>query len=65
MGVVGGLGQSGAGTLRVIELTEDGFQDKLTIPSDLRNMYQEEIGAFAEAVLNDTEPPIYLLKWCS
>jgi len=58
MVVEGVLGQSGAGTLRVIELTENGLQDKFIIPSDMRNMYQEEIEAFAEAVLNDTEPPV-------
>ncbi len=49
------LGQTADGVLRVVETCE-GAEEYLRIESDCRNMYQEEIESFAEAVINDTDP---------
>ncbi len=51
------LGQTPGGVLQVVE-TYEGAQEYLRIESDCRNMYQEEIEAFADAVINDTNPPM-------
>ncbi len=51
------LGQTADGVLRVVETCE-GAEEYLRIESDCRNMYQEEIESFAEAVINDTDPPM-------
>jgi len=51
----GVLGQTPDGVLRVME-THKGPEEYLRIKSDCRNMYQEEIEAFAEAIINDTDP---------
>jgi len=53
----GVLGQTPSGVLRVVE-TYEGAQEYLRIESDCRNMYQEEIEAFARAIINDTDPPM-------
>jgi len=53
----GVLGQTPGGVLRVVE-TYEGAEEYLRIESDCRNMYQEEIEAFAGAIINDTEPPM-------
>jgi len=53
----GVLGQAPGGVLRVVE-TDEGAEEYLRIESDCRNMYQEEIQAFAKAIINDTDPPI-------
>jgi len=53
----GVLGQAPGGVLRVVEAYE-GAEEYLRIESDCRNMYQEEIEAFAEAIINDTDPPM-------
>ncbi len=53
----GVLGQTNGGVLRVVE-TYEGAKEYLMIESDCRNMYQEEIEAFAGAIINDTDPPI-------
>ena len=55
--VQGALGQTPGGTLRVVQSYE-GAEEYLRIESDGRNMYEQEISAFAEAILNDTEPPM-------
>ena len=52
----GVLGQTPGGVLRVVE-TYEGAEEYLRIESDCRNMYQAEIEAFAEAIINDTDPP--------
>lgn len=52
------LGQTPGGVLRVFEVVDTDMEEKLRIDSDGRNMYQGEIEAFAEAILNDTEPPV-------
>lgn len=51
------LSQTPDGVLRVLE-TDEGAVEHLRIVSDERNVYVAEIEAFAEAVLNDTVPPI-------
>ncbi len=53
----GVLGQGANGVLRVVGDYE-GAEEYLRIESDCRNMYQGEIEAFAEAVINDTSPPM-------
>jgi len=53
----GVLGQTPTGVLRVVE-TYEGAEEYLRVESDCRNMYQEEIEAFAEAITNDTDPPM-------
>jgi len=53
----GVLGQAPDGMLRVME-THKGPKEYLRIESDCRNMYQAEIEAFAEAIINDTNPPM-------
>lgn len=53
----GVLGQASDGVLRVVE-ADGGPEEYLRIESDCRNMYQEEIEAFAEAIINDTDPPV-------
>ena len=50
----GVLGQGAGGTLRVLE----GGGEYLRIESEGRNMYEQEISAFAQAILDDTEPPM-------
>ncbi len=51
----GVLGQDAGGLLQVVEQYV-GADEYLRIESDGRNMYEQEITAFADAVLNDTEP---------
>ncbi len=51
------LGQTPDGVLRVVEAFA-GTKEYLKIESDCRNMYEEEIKAFAEAIINDTDPPM-------
>ncbi len=51
------LSQTPDGVLRVVE-GDEGAVEHLRIISDERNVYHAEIQAFAEAVLNDTAPPI-------
>ena len=51
------LSQTPDGVLRVLE-TDEGAAEYLRIVSDERNVYIAEIEAFAEAVLNDSVPPI-------
>ena len=53
----GVLGQTPGGVLRVVE-TYEGAEEYLRIESDCRNMYQAEIEAFAEAIINNTDPPM-------
>jgi len=53
----GVLGQTSGGVLRVVE-NSNRKKEYLRIESDCRNMYQEEIEAFAEAIINDTNPPM-------
>ena len=53
----GVLGQTASGVLQVVEEYE-GADEHLRIESDGRNMYEQEITAFADAILNDTEPPM-------
>jgi len=52
------VGVTNGGTLRVLSRGDRGFEEKLRIESNEQNMYQLEFEAFADAVLNDTEPPI-------
>ncbi len=56
LGARGVLGQTPGGVLRIVE-TYEGAEEYLRIESDCRNMYHEEIEAFAAAVINDTDPP--------
>ena len=55
--IQGNTGQTSDGVLRVVG-TPDGKEKYPRIESDCRNMYQEEIEAFAEAIINDTDPPM-------
>jgi len=55
--VQGMLGQTPDGVLHVVD-AYGGSEEYLRIESDCRNMYQEEIEAFAGAIINDTEPPM-------
>ncbi len=51
------LSQTPDGVLRVVA-SDEGAVEHLRIISDERNVYDAEIHAFADAVLNDTAPPI-------
>ncbi len=52
------LGVTYGGTLRLGNRGAEGFEEKQRIESNQQNMYQLEFEAFADAVLNDGEPPI-------
>jgi len=52
------MGVTSDGTLRVRTRGAKGFEEKQRIESNEQSMYQLEFEAFADAVLNDTEPPI-------
>jgi len=52
------IGVTYGGVLQVGKRGASGFEERVRIESDGRNMYQLEFEAFADAILNDTEPPI-------
>ena len=52
------IGVTNGGTLRVGTRGAKGFEEKQRIESNQQSMYQLEFEAFADAVLNDTEPPV-------
>jgi len=52
------IGISYGGTLRVGRLGASGFEESQRIESNQQNMYQLEFEAFADALVNDTEPPV-------
>lgn len=64
---VGTLNQIEQGTVKVIPNTDDGSYNALhsgktsepyELKVDFGNMYTKEIDAFANAIINDTEPPV-------
>ena len=52
------IGVTPGGYLEVGNREGDAFKARLRVDSDNRSMYQEETEAFADAVLNDREPPV-------
>jgi len=52
------IGVTNGGTLRVGTHGAKGFEEKQRIKSNKQSMYQLEFEAFADAVLNGTEPPV-------
>ena len=52
------MGVTSGGTLRVGTRGAEGFEEKHRIESNEQSMYQLEFEAFADALLNDTEPPV-------
>lgn len=52
------IGVSYGGVLRIGNRGASGFKERLRIESDGRSMYQLEFEGFADAILNDTKPPI-------
>ncbi len=52
------MGVTSGGTLRVRTRGAEGFEEKQRIESNEQSTYQLEFEAFADAVLNDTEPPV-------